>query len=70
MPLASKAGNCIVILITYMTVRKSQKIQHGFYRDVKKELNSYINAKLEQLWNQGISGSDFFIATIGSAIEV
>ena len=29
-----------------------------------------MHAKLGQLWSQGISGSDFFISAIGSAIEI
>ena len=70
MPSASKAGTASLASSLYMVARKSQEIQYGFYRDVKKELKSYVNAKLDQLWNQGVSGSDFFIAAIGSAIEV
>jgi putative DNA methylase len=54
----------------YMVCRKLEKEPIGFYRDVKKELKNYLNKKLEQLWNEGISGADFFISAIGSAIEV
>ncbi len=54
----------------YMVCRKWKKEPIGFYRDVKKELKQYLNKKLEQLWNEGISGADFFISAIGSAIEV
>ena len=54
----------------YMIARKQTKESTGFYREVKKELASYLNTKLEQLWNEGISGADFFISAIGSAIEV
>lgn len=54
----------------YMVCRKWEKEPIGFYRDVKKELKQYLNKKLEQLWNEGISGADFFISAIGSAIEV
>jgi len=54
----------------YMVVRKWNKELIGFYRDVKKELKQYLNKKLEYLWNEGISGADFFISAIGSAIEV
>ena len=42
----------------------------GFYNNVKEELKTHLNKKLERLWHEGISGADFFIAAIGSAIEV
>jgi putative DNA methylase len=54
----------------YMVTRKLKREPIGFYRDVKKELKKYLNKKLEQLWSEGFSGTDFFIASIGSAIEV
>ena len=54
----------------YMIVRKLQKEPIGFYKDVKKQLKEYLNKKLEQLWNEGIIGADFFMSSIGSAIEV
>jgi adenine-specific DNA methylase len=54
----------------YIVARKIQKIPIGFYKDVKDELSKYLNSKLEQLWDEGIAGADFFISAIGSAIEV
>lgn len=54
----------------YMVCKKSHKDEVGFYRDVKKDLKDYLAKKLDQLWNEGVSGADFFIASIGSAIEV
>jgi len=42
----------------------------GFYNEVKEELKKYLNRQLERLWQEGIGGADFFIAAIGSAIEV
>lgn len=54
----------------YMVARKWEKEPIGFYRDVKSELRKYLNDKLERLWKEGISGADFFIAAIGTAIEV
>jgi putative DNA methylase len=54
----------------YMICRKWKKEPIGFYRDVKKELKEYLNRKLEQLWEEEVSGADFFISAIGSAIEV
>ena len=54
----------------YIVARKIERQPTGFYNKVKEELNQYLNTKLERLWQEGISGSDFFIAAIGSAIEV
>ena len=54
----------------YMVCRKWKKGPIGFYSDVKRELTRYLDKKLEQLWKEGISGADFFISSIGSAIEV
>ena len=54
----------------YMVCRKQDRKPIGFYRNVKRDLKRHLDMKLEQLWNEGISGADFFIAAIGSAIEV
>ncbi|MGA9348990.1 MAG: DUF1156 domain-containing protein [Anaerolineae bacterium] len=42
----------------------------GFYNEVREELRRHLDAKLHRLWEEGIGGADFFIAAIGSAIEV
>jgi adenine-specific DNA methylase len=54
----------------YMVTRKLERRPTGFYKEVKEELRAYLNKKLDALWSEGISGPDFFIAAIGSAIEV
>ena len=54
----------------YMVCRKIEKGTIGFYPDVKRDLKKYLGKKLDQLWREGISGADFFISSIGSAIEV
>ena len=54
----------------YMVARKWRKKEIGYYVDVKNELRDYLEKKLKQLWHEGISGSDFFVSSIGSAIEV
>ena len=53
-----------------MVCRKLKKEQHGYYSDVKKKIEDYLNVKLDFLWEQNIRGADFFISAIGSAIEV
>jgi hypothetical protein len=42
----------------------------GFYNEVRDALKGHLDRKLERLWQEGIGGADFFIAAIGSAIEV
>jgi adenine-specific DNA methylase len=54
----------------YIVARKMSRQPTGFYNNVKEELKIHLNKKLDNLWNEGISGADFFIAAIGSAIEV
>jgi len=54
----------------YMVARKAQKMPIGFYNEVKQELKKHLSNKLDQIWKEGISGGDFFISAIGSAIEV
>lgn len=54
----------------YIVARKIEKKGTGFFNEVKRELKNHLNQKLEQLWEEGISGADFFIAGIGSAIEI
>ena len=54
----------------YMVARKITKEDLGFYRDVKREMSRHIKVKLDHLWNEGISGADFFISAIGVSLEV
>lgn len=54
----------------YIVARKIARQPTGFYTNVQEELKQHLNKKLERLWQEGIGGADFFIAAIGSAIEV
>lgn len=54
----------------YIIARKMDREPTGFYNDVKEELKKHLDKKLERLWEEGVGGADFFIAAIGSAIEV
>ena len=54
----------------YIVARKMKRRPTGFYKQVKEELKKHLNEKLHRLWEEGVSGADFFIAAIGSAIEV
>jgi len=54
----------------YIITRKIKRESTGFYNNIKEELKAYLYDKLERLWSEGISGADFFISAIGSAIEI
>ena len=54
----------------YIVTRKMEREPTGFYNEVKAEMTTHLNAKLHRLWEEGLGGADFFIAAIGSAIEV
>ncbi|MFC1905589.1 hypothetical protein ACFLXL_02135 [Chloroflexota bacterium] len=53
----------------YIVARKVTRQPTCFYNHVQEELKQHLNKKLERLWQEGISGADFFIAAIGSMIE-
>jgi len=54
----------------YFVARKMAREETGWLNEVKEEIKRYIHKKLERLWQEGISGADFFIAAIGSSIEI
>ncbi len=54
----------------YIVCRKLDRQPTAFYNEVKEETKIYLSKKLDRLWDEGISGADFFIAAIGSSIEV
>ena len=54
----------------YIVARKMEKKELGWFKDVKEEIKNYVPQKLDKLWEEGISGADFFIAAIGSSIEI
>jgi putative DNA methylase len=54
----------------YFVARKMERKETGWLNEVKEEIKRYIYEKLERLWQEGISGADYYIAAIGSAIEI
>ncbi|MCK4475608.1 MAG: DUF1156 domain-containing protein [Methanophagales archaeon] len=54
----------------YMIARKMERKETGWLNEVKDEIKGYIYEKLERLWQEGISGADYYIAAIGSSIEI
>lgn len=54
----------------YIVARKMKREETGWFNEVKEEIKKHLYQKLERLWQEGIAGADFFIAGIGSAIEI
>ena len=44
----------------YIVARKMEREPTGFYNEVKGELTTHLNAKLQRLWEEGLGGADFF----------
>ncbi|CAD7769849.1 MAG: hypothetical protein KIIPBIDF_01918 [Candidatus Methanoperedenaceae archaeon GB50] len=54
----------------YMVCRKRISNETAYFHELKPLIEERIKEKLEQFWNEGISGADFFISAIGPAIEI
>jgi len=54
----------------YMICRKRTESKTAYYNEIKPQIEQRIKEKLDQFWNEGIGGSDFFISAIGPAMEV
>jgi adenine-specific DNA methylase len=53
-----------------MVCRKRTESKSAYFNEIKPQIEERIKEKLEQFWNEGIGGSDFFISAIGPAMEV
>lgn len=63
-------GNAALASSIYFVCRKVERKDVGWLNEVKEEIKKHIHKKLERLWEEGVSGADYFIAAIGSAIEI
>jgi adenine-specific DNA methylase len=54
----------------YMVCRKLTERKTAYFNEIKPQIEQRIREKLDQFWNEGIGGSDFFISAIGPAMEV
>lgn len=54
----------------YMVCRKRTEKSTAYFNEITPQIDVRIKEKLDQFWNEGISGSDFFISAIGPAMEV
>lgn len=63
-------GTASLMSSIYFVARKTERKETGWLNEVKEEIKRYIYEKLERLWQEGISGADYYIAAIGSSIEI
>lgn len=54
----------------YMVCRKRKGGKTAYFNEIKAGIEKRIHGKLDQFWEEGIGGSDFFISAIGPAVEV
>ncbi len=54
----------------YMVCRRRTKEEVAYFNEIKEEIEQRVKEKLEQFWEQGIRGADFFVSAIGPAVEV
>jgi len=54
----------------YMVCRKRKEGKAAYFNEIKAGIEKRIREKLDQFWEEGIGGSDFFISAIGPAVEV
>lgn len=54
----------------FIICRKRLKEEDGYIDEVKYEVKRRVEKKLDEFWKEGIRGADFFISSIGPALEV
>ena len=63
-------GSAALASSIYFVCRKMERIETGWLNEVKEEIKKHIHSRLDRLWEEGISGADYFVAAIGSSIEI
>ncbi len=53
----------------YMVCRKRTTHEVGEYARVRREVEESVRRRLQQFWDAGIRGADFFMSAIGPAVE-
>ncbi len=54
----------------YLVCRKFPQQKIGYFREIQHEMEIKIQKQLQRFWKEGIRGGDFFISTIGPAMEI
>ncbi len=53
----------------YMICRKVERESLGFWNEIQPQIRVRVEEKLQQFWDAGIAGGDFFISAIGPGME-
>ena len=53
----------------YLVCRKHPQHEIGYFNEIQQEMENQIHKQLYRFWNEGIRGGDFFISSIGPAME-
>ncbi len=56
--------------VTMVCRKRTVESSAGLWDDVRQELKTVAQERLDFFWNQGIRGADFFISAIGPALSV
>jgi adenine-specific DNA methylase len=64
------AGTASLASSIYMVCRKTEREKVGFYSELQPQIKERVETKLQQFWNEGIAGGDFFISAIGPGMEI
>lgn len=54
----------------YLVCRKHPRKKVGYFHEIQHEMEVQIEKQLQRFWKEGIRGGDFFISTIGPAMEI
>ena len=63
-------GSASLASSIYMVCRKTEREKVGFYSELQPQIKESVETKLQQFWNEGIAGGDFFISAIGPGMEI
>jgi putative DNA methylase len=63
-------GSAALASSIYMVCRKRTENKTAYFNEIKSQIEERIKEKLDQFWNEGIYGADFFISAIGPALEI
>jgi adenine-specific DNA methylase len=63
-------GSAALASSIYMVCRKRTENKTAYFNEIKLQIEERIKEKLDQFWNEGIYGADFFISAIGPALEI
>ena len=68
--LRAMASAALASSVTLVCRKRTENVGPGLWDDVRQELKSVAQERLDFFWDQGIRGADFFISAIGPALSV